>query len=57
MNFLIAFLILIQLCAPKTDEEYVQILMEDDCFEVLSKIGYSGNPTREKLKNRQNLIK
>ena len=47
----------IKLLAAKDDQEYSQLLMEDDCFDILCQIGYRGLPTKEKVSSRESVIR
>ena len=47
----------IKLLAAKDDHEYSQLLMEDDCFDILCQIGYRGLPTKEKVSSRESVIR
>ena len=40
-----------------TDEEYQSLLMEDNMFNILSQIGFVGNPATQKLDGRAELIR
>lgn len=42
---------------PSTNDEYRNVLMEDECFDALASIGYTGNPCAEKLENRHQILK
>lgn len=46
-----------QLLDAASDEEFCNRLMEDDCFKLLETIGYCGVPTKEKLINREKILK
>jgi len=39
--------------AAKDDDDFSVVLMEDETFEILEKIGYVGVPSKEKLSNRE----
>jgi hypothetical protein len=39
-----------------SDSEFQNVLMSDDVFDLLDGIGYSGNPLKEKIENRKNLV-
>ena len=41
------FIFLLKLLSPKHDQEYSQLLMEDDCFDILCQISYRGLATKE----------
>jgi len=40
-----------------SDEDYQALLMEDDIFDILSQIGFVGNPAAQKLDGRTELIR
>lgn len=43
--------------AVNTEEELKDVLMEDECMDILSEVGYRGVPQREKLKNKCKLVR
>ena len=48
---------LLKLLAAKDDQEYSQLLMEDDCFDILCQTGYRGLPTKEKVSSRESVVR
>ena len=44
-----SFNFLLKLLAAKDNQEYSQLLMEDDCFDILCQAGYRGLPTKRKF--------
>ena len=45
------------LLAAKDDQEYSQLLLEDDFFDILCQIGYRRLPTKEKFFSRESVIR
>ena len=52
-----SFHFLLKLLAAKDDQEYSQLLMVDDCFDILCQIGYRGLTTKEKVSSRESVIR
>ena len=50
-------LLLLKLLAAKDDQEYSQLLMEDDWFDILCQTGYRGLPTKEKVSSRESVVR
>ena len=50
-----SFNFLLKLLAAKDDLEYSQLLMEDNCFDILCQIGHRGLPTKEKVSSRESV--
>ena len=42
VSVVLVSIFLLELLAAKDDQEYSQLLMEDDCFDILCQIGYRG---------------
>ena len=56
-SFHFFFLLLVKLLAAKDDQEYSQLLMEDDCFDILCQTGYRGLPTKEKVSSMESVVR
>ena len=57
VSVVLVSIFLLELLAAKDDQEYSQLLMEDDCFDILCQIGYRGLPTKQKVFSRESVIR
>ena len=57
VSVVLVSIFLLELLAAKDDQEYSQLLMEDDCFDILRQIGYRGLPTKQKVFSRESVIR
>ena len=53
---LVFIFFLLKLLAAKDNQEYSQLLMENDCFDILCRIDYRGLPTKEKVSSWESVI-
>ena len=54
---LVFIFFLLKLLAAKDNQEYSQLLMENDCFDILCRIDYRGLPTKEKVSSWESVIR